>query len=150
MALPLTAVIGGLITAWLAVESNDGMVEDDYYKQGLAINQTLNRDAVAQSLALKGSLVQASANVDLQLTGNIQHYPEQLKLLVLHPTRAGHDQTVMLHAVGAGHYIAREVLPARGRWHLILEDAGETWRLLGEWHGGLPGETRLLVRDGNG
>ena len=44
MAGPVTVIIAGGFTAWLAVTSSDGLVADDYYKQGLAINQTLERD----------------------------------------------------------------------------------------------------------
>ena len=45
---------GGLITLWLAITSFDGLVADDYYKQGLAINQTLARADAAQELRLVG------------------------------------------------------------------------------------------------
>ena len=50
MAGPATVVVAGLITAWLAFHGEDGLVVDDYYKQGLAINQTLGRrDASAHA-----------------------------------------------------------------------------------------------------
>ena len=35
---------------WLAITSYDGLVTDDYYKQGLAINKTLRRDDRASEL----------------------------------------------------------------------------------------------------
>ena len=38
IALPMTAVIGGMITIYLAVTTSDGLVVDDYYKRGKAIN----------------------------------------------------------------------------------------------------------------
>ena len=41
MLMPATAIVAGFITLWLAITSFDGLVADDYYKQGLAINQTL-------------------------------------------------------------------------------------------------------------
>ena len=44
MTGPAIVVVAGFTTAFLAVKSNDGLVEDDYYKQGLEINQTLDRD----------------------------------------------------------------------------------------------------------
>ena len=39
MAGPGLVIVAGVITVWLAVVSNDGLVTDDYYKQGLAVNQ---------------------------------------------------------------------------------------------------------------
>ena len=44
MAGPALVIVAGIITVWLAVISNDGLVSDDYYKQGLAVNQRLQRD----------------------------------------------------------------------------------------------------------
>ena len=41
MLMPATAIVAGFITLWLAITSFDGLVADDYYKQGLAVNQTL-------------------------------------------------------------------------------------------------------------
>ena len=56
MSLPATAVIAGLATVWIAVTSADGLVVGDYYKAGLAINQTLARDDTARALALTATL----------------------------------------------------------------------------------------------
>ncbi len=42
---PLTVIVASVFTLWLAVRSEDGLVADDYYKRGLAINQTLARAA---------------------------------------------------------------------------------------------------------
>ena len=50
MAGPAIVIVAGFATAWLAIISNDGLVTDDYYKQGLAINQRLQRDHHASDL----------------------------------------------------------------------------------------------------
>jgi hypothetical protein len=50
---PVTVIIAGFITAYLAVVSNDGLVEDDYYKQGLTVNQRTARDQRAAELGSK-------------------------------------------------------------------------------------------------
>ena len=47
IAIPLTAVIVGFVGLALAIRSDDGMVEDDYYKQGMTINRMLDRDKAA-------------------------------------------------------------------------------------------------------
>ncbi|MFH0934336.1 MAG: FixH family protein, partial [Pseudomonadota bacterium] len=52
MSLPATAVIAGVATVVIAIQSADGMVVGDYYKAGLAINQTLARDNAATEMAL--------------------------------------------------------------------------------------------------
>lgn len=43
MFFPATAVVAGLITFWIAYSSFDGMVVDDYYKEGRAIDKTMAR-----------------------------------------------------------------------------------------------------------
>jgi len=56
MAGPVAVIFAGIATVWLAVVSSDGLVVDDYYKQGLAINQTLERGALAARLGYRGEL----------------------------------------------------------------------------------------------
>ena len=135
IALPLTAVIGSIATAWIAVKSDDGMVEDDYYKHGLAINQTLHRDDTASALHLQATLHLSDdgSKVDMQLSGDILHYPSELNLRILHPTQAGKDQLIKLAENARGHYNGNCRPLAPGKWRVILHDQGNTWRLVGEW-----------------
>ncbi|HAY26471.1 MAG TPA: hypothetical protein DIT03_10490, partial [Candidatus Accumulibacter sp.] len=54
---PLVVVIAGLVTAYLAVVSNDGLVVDDYYKEGLGINQRTARDQRAADLGIAAEVL---------------------------------------------------------------------------------------------
>jgi hypothetical protein len=63
-------------------------------------------------------------------------------LRVLHPTRAGHDQTLLLAREGAATYEGRGAALGNGKWKLVLEDAAHTWRLSGEIE---PGATRARL-----
>jgi len=131
ISLPATAVIAGLTTVWIAATSADGLVVGDYYKAGLAINQTLARDDAARALALAATLKNEDGALALTLAGHMKAYPEQLTLTLAHPTRQGMDQTLALSHAGSGHY--RTALPAlpAGKWHAQLSDAASTWRLSG-------------------
>jgi hypothetical protein len=139
MAGPATVIVAGAYTIWLAVASADGVVADDYYKQGLAINQTLQRDAVATGRALRADLVLAADGTVVADVrgGDGQPLPSRLTLRLSHPTRAGLDRVLALDATMPGHYFTRTVDDATpvadGRWHLILEDPARTWRLTGQW-----------------
>jgi len=134
ISLPATAVIAGVATIWLAVTSADGLVVGDYYKAGLAINQTLARDDTAHALALTATLQRAGDALALTLAGRLQIFPDQLSLTLAHPTRQGQDQTLVLSHGGGGHY--RAALPAMtaGKWHAQLADSAATWRLSGVLH----------------
>jgi uncharacterized protein len=67
MAGPGTVIVAGFITAWLAVVSFDGLVTDDYYKEGLAVNQRLQREHQAANMALRVDLMRSGQNVRLLL-----------------------------------------------------------------------------------
>lgn len=136
MAGPFTVVVAGFVTLWLAIRSDDGLVEDDYYKQGLAIHQQIGRDdeALRMGLAARAAVDGARDQVEVGLDAAPGvELPGELRLRVAHPTRAGHDRVVLLRAIGAGTYRGKLELPAAGRWLLTLDDAGRAWRLSGEW-----------------
>lgn len=129
---PLAVIAAGFVTLWLALASDDGLVVDDYYKQGLAINQVLDRDRVAATLGLRASVLAGPERVRVILTGS--RMPAALRLRLSHPTRRGKDQVMVLAAAAAGIY--EGLLPAAaraGRWQVLLEDAEKSWRLTGEW-----------------
>lgn len=136
MAGPFVVVVAGLITAYLAVSSNDGLVDDDYYKQGLAVNKVTERDQKALALGLQADLLQSPDGAQLRvlLRGHADFVaPETLTLRIMHPTRSGSDQTVVLRADGRGSYGAPLAARLAGRWHVALEDAAGNWRLTGVW-----------------
>ncbi|GAA5157561.1 FixH family protein [Viridibacterium curvum] len=129
MSLPVTAVLAGIVTTVYAVRTNDGVVADDYYKQGLAINQTLARDDMAAQLGLRASLdvVDGMAQVSLSGKDGVT-LPTELRLTLSHPTRQGGDQQVVLKRTGAA-YRGELVLQGSGLRTVILEDAMRSWRL---------------------
>lgn len=130
IALPMTAVIGGMITIYLAVSSSDGLVVDDYYERGKAINRDLARDEAAARYNLNASLVLYQGDaVRMQLSPVSGTWPDVVRLQLLHPTRAGHDQTVDLRHEGAGSYSGNIAPLGKGHWYVQL-DAGD-WRLHG-------------------
>jgi len=134
MSLPAVAVVAGLTTAWIAFKTADGLVVGDYYKEGLAINQTLERDDAARALGLVATLKSEDGMLVLTLAGHLKSYPRQLTLTLAHPTHQGMDHTLALRHVGHGRYLA--ALPAMpdGKWHAQLVDAASTWRLAGVLH----------------
>jgi hypothetical protein len=121
---------------WLAIASYDGLVSDDYYKQGLAINQVLLRDQRATQLGYKAhaSISDDGSRIRVMLSdAEGSPLPTKLHLRLAHPTRAGRDQFAVLEASRAGHYEARVEPPEAGRWQVSIEDVPGTWRLAGPW-----------------
>lgn len=134
MAGPGLVIIAGVITVWLAVVSNDGLVSDDYYKQGLAVNQRLQRDHKAMDLGVQAEVMRAGTNVRLMLSARgAQQLPDKLVMKIMHPTRAGQDQLVAFQQEHPGFYGGQLAAGISGRWNVSIEDPAGEWRLQGEW-----------------
>ncbi len=133
---PFVVIVAAAITLWLALRSNDGLVADDYYKQGLAINQVTLRDRRAAALDLRGEI---SLDAGRQLVrvaldgGKMIEMPAVLLLKLSHPTRSGFDQSFRLQRDNSGGYSAAAIGDLAGRWYVILEDEAREWRLSTTW-----------------
>jgi len=129
MSGPAAVILAGAATIWLAFASADGLVADDYYKRGLAINQVLAREDNARRLGVRASIEAAQGRLRVTLAGAA---PEALFAQLAHATRAGHDVRLRLAPVAAGVYEAElPPLPA-GRWSVVLEDPRREWRVVQE------------------
>jgi hypothetical protein len=144
IAFPLSAVIGGMITIYLAVSTSDGLVVDDYYKRGKAINMVLARDEAAARYQLRAiiDLDLRDNLMELQLQSTAETLPKVLTFSVLHPTRPGHDQVIVLRHAGDGMYYGDIDEIARGKWYLQLE--ADDWRLSGKMQ--IPLADRLVLQ----
>lgn len=145
---PAIVVVAGFITLWLAMSSSDGLVSEDYYKRGLAINQTLAQSDRAVALGLVAAVSVSSSELSVRLEGTAAGFeaPAALRVQVSHPTRAGLDQTLTLRRQD-GRYAGAFKLPAAGHWLLQLEDEARTWSLLGNLVLPANGETRIGASD---
>jgi hypothetical protein len=128
---PALVVVAGAITVWLAVASDDGLVADDYYKRGLAINERIERNERAVALGLVATVdLGADGNVRARLAstaGAADASPPAIRIVVAHPTRAVADLRSQLVRTPDGSYAGRIAPLGRGRWQLIVET--DAWRL---------------------
>ena len=146
MAGPVAVILAGIATIWIAVVSSDGLVVDDYYKQGLAINQTLERSALAAARGYRAEAVLSGDghSISLRLTSaDAGGLPETLQLHITHPTRAGRDGLVLLRQRSPGLYEGAVPALTAGRWILILEDLQSNWRLGGTVL--MPGQSSITL-----
>jgi uncharacterized protein len=132
MAGPAFVVVGGAYAAWLAASTSDGLVADDYYKQGLGINKTLERSEYSARVGLS-ALVRIDAAGDVRVTlaqaRGAGDFPSAVRLTLAHPTRAGQDRSATLSHTAGDTYAGRIEPAGAGRRHVILET--DRWRLSG-------------------
>jgi len=132
MAGPAAAILAGIFTLVLAFRTEDGLIAEDYYAQGLAINRMLRRDERARDLGLRALVTFSNARIRVALQGQA---PLELRLRLVHPVRAGKDQSVVLRRVGPDAYEGSFAPRDGEKRRLVLEDAASTWRLTGSWNG---------------
>ncbi len=139
---PALAVVGGISTIIIAVQTDDGLVEDDYYKSGLAINRTLAKAQKARELELQATASWQPANQQIRLTlrGHNERIEDRLILKLAHPTIAGRDIAVPLQRQKDGTYHGMlAATPSLGYWHIFLVPEDQAWRLRGREQ--LPADT---------
>lgn len=135
MSGPAAVLVAGAFTTWIAFSTSDGLVAQDYYKQGLAVNKVLEREDRAARLGLvaRVDLPGDRHRIVVILSGT---QPRELRVRFAHATRSGFDQALSLVRVGEGRYEAAvpQALPP-GRWNVHIEAPKGDWRLAGEWSG---------------
>lgn len=131
IAFPAVSVVVGLAMLLVAIRSDDGLVADDYYRQGMEINRSLERDRTAQAAGLTAKLDPDSKPGVIRVTLDAHAgfpIPARLRVSFLHPTRAGKDRVIELPAVDPMSYEGSLPELDRARWYVLLE--ADDWRLV--------------------
>ncbi len=141
IAIPASAVLACTVTIYLAVFTDDGLVADDYYKQGLAINRQLERDRYAEQMQLAANIDFDSQTGFVRIKfdkGLLPQLPAELKLVLRHATQQQRDNAVTMHRGQDDIYVGSVVHDhrpgfAHGIWHVELsnmqDEAGKNWRM---------------------
>jgi uncharacterized protein len=135
ISVPLITVVAGVITYQIAANSPHSMVNDDYFKEGLAINQSLAREEKASRMKLG-----VTVKVDLEAELISVHVDQsqidaaQLVLSFSHPTRADLDQNIILEKLSASEFIGQLPKLPQAYWHIRLFDTEQSWLLKNRWH----------------
>ena len=140
ISLPLSVVIASIVTINIAVSTDDGLVSDDYYKEGLGIHRDAESAARADTLGIAGSLAYDADTgaLSLVLDKPLPNDPRLLSLTVTHPTRPNNDGQVQLTAMGGGRYAGRVQPLIAANWKLSLQPQDGNWRIVGRL--GVPGD----------
>ena len=126
MSGPFVAVVASLTSAWMAVTSDDGVVAQDYYKQGITINQRLARMAPAAAPPGAKITVGERGEVRVHIEGLVER-PKNVRLMLAHPATAARAEVVILESGADGDYVGAIAKQTPGRWIVTLES--DSWRL---------------------
>jgi len=143
---PSLAVVGGMITITLAINSYDGLVVDDYYKQGLQINQKLDRDHAAARHGLRAFMTIHVADqvIAIELDKNADYkLPNNVNVTFYHHTRSGFDTTLTFEKMENNIYRGRLPDLVAGEW--TVELSADDWRLMNSVKMPMPMTREFLI-----
>ena len=143
---PFIVIVAGIHTTWLAFSHPDALVVDDYYKQGKAINQNLERDRTAAGMKLDLAVrYDAAAG---KLIGTIHSHgkpqTEKLNIQLVHSTLPEKDIKLQAQPDQDGNFSADLPMLDMARWQVLVEGEGHEWRLNGGW--AWPQQTSLDIK----
>ena len=134
IALPGSVVIAGIAMIFVAFKHADTLVDDNYYRKGMAINQVIEQDQKAHELGLSAEVTFDGETGEILVTIKSGEIAEQsLELLLLHPIDAKRDQTLPLQKVAKKYHRADLEARLNHRYYLRLQPTTDPlWRLNGE------------------
>ena len=140
-AIPFSAVIMGVVMIWLAIDTDDGLVADDYYKLGLEINRVIKRDKKAGELGLSAVIEFDNSTRVIRIAfdkGLLETFPKSLPLHLQHATRENSDITVLLdHGIGNQYIGHVKQAISEGIWYFEISSKGRAdadWKLNARSH----------------
>ncbi len=129
-AIPLGTIAICVVLIGIANTTSDGLVTDDYYKRGLEINKTLDREARAAALGLDlevTALGDGRCEFTLRWEQAGEPLPPSVPVQLSHATRPGDRQLVAAH-LGDGRYSADPGTLSAGPWYVDV--ATSEWRVV--------------------
>lgn len=128
ITLPTIAVIASITTLWIAMQQDTGLMSDNYYKDGVNINNELARQSLAHTANITARLqfIAQDKKVLLYIQGDIE-FPKQLKLELSAPLNSEKDQLITLKYSSQSLYKAQLDNIDPGYYYLKLYPATNSW-----------------------
>lgn len=139
---PAIVVVAGLYTAFLAFNGADRVVAEDYYKQGLRINATIQHDVNARDRNMSADMNfdQATGRISIHVKSDVA-LADSLQLSIAESSSQSAVNEFIrrgtLKMTSPGNYQLIYLPPSMSKsedtllWHVKVE--AFDWRLTGDW-----------------
>jgi len=129
IAVPVATLIMGAVLLTLAIKTEDSLVVDDYYKQGKAINASLDKEAIAKRKNITTDLTINDGSIVLKFHSGIPQDGNALKLNFYHVTLEEKDLSILLSRDANGVYRGFVEQSLDGKWQVSLTPIDESWKV---------------------
>lgn len=129
ITIPVCSMILSFNMLRFAFDGQDAMVVDDYYKQGKAINISLEKIQAAKALNIETQLIVNEQDISLRFIHGAPETGAALRLAFYHVTQAPKDQTVDLFRDAQGIYRGSTERDLTGKWQVALTPHDKEWKV---------------------
>jgi len=122
-----------MITIYIAVTNQPKLVNNNYYQEGLSINERIKQDQSATKLSMQANLSfsEQTSKVNVYLIGNNKP-TDTLVLSIFASGDVKQDRTYTLKPINTNLFSSALPELPKGRFYITLEPQQREWRLLGE------------------
>lgn len=127
--VPACSMVLSFTMIKLAVDTEDSLVIDDYYKEGKGINLQITKLQEAKAKNIQTQLFVNQSNIELEFISGLPKSGEALQLFFQHATLETKDFSVMLLKDANNVYRAQVDHPIDGKWKISLLPIDEQWKI---------------------
>lgn len=132
IGFPTSSVLICTLLITLAVNNKDSLVRDNYYKDGLAINQELQWDRKAVAMDVRLQLTVTGNMAEIKILNTRNELPSTLTLKLSHPTLVGKDRDALLQLTHDKIYQGFIEEVEETRFYVQIESLEQSWRVRDE------------------
>jgi len=125
---PLTAVVAGVITFFIAQNNSPVLVSGNYYKEGLAINANKRLQERASALGMSARVIATSSTLSIHINGLTLESPS-LFVKLQHPAFDELDKQLILPKIAKNVFQTPLNMPKKGKWYISIKDHTNEWEI---------------------
>ncbi len=130
IGFPTASIIACMFLIYLAASTKDTLVRDNYYKDGLAMNQEFKWDKKSQAMDVRLELKIEGNTAQIHLLNTRMELPNTLQLKLSHPTLKAQDRDSMLQRQEQQKFYQGFIDSSLdGRYYIQVESMEQSWRI---------------------